>query len=492
MKYILAIDQGTTGSRAVVYDKWGRERASHYNEFKQYFPQPGWVEHDVNEIWKSVNKSVQKVLSDVPAGKIEAIGITNQRETVVLWDRNTGEPVTRAIVWQCRRTAPRCREINNDKKMAADIFRRTGLPVDAYFSASKIEWLLKSSRTLYKKALKGDVVFGTMDSWLLWKLTGGKVHATDRTNASRTMLFDINAGRWDRRLMDIFGVPCNMAPQVRPSSGIFGNTVRAGRLPAGIPVSGMAGDQQAALFGQACFKKGDIKNTYGTGCFILLNAGSERPRGKKGVITTLGCGEAGEDVYVLEGAIFVAGAAIQWMRDSLGILPSAAVSQKMARKVTDNGGVYFVPAFVGLGAPHWDSDARGLITGITRCTKKEHIIRAAIEAMCYQTRDVLELMKKTSGLRVKTLKIDGGASKNDLLCEFQADILGLEVIRPKVVETTSLGAAYLAGLGVGYWKNRQEIKKCWVRDKTFRPSMPPKKRKQLIAGWESAVERTLS
>lgn len=491
MKYILAIDQGTTGSRAVVYDKKGLEVVSHYNEFKQYFPRPGWVEHDADEIWESVNKSIQNVLSKVSFDKIEAIGITNQRETVVLWDRSTGKPVTKAVVWQCRRTADRCEKIKHNKKLGEKIFQKTGLPVDAYFSASKIEWLLRSHPNLAKKAKNGDIVFGTMDAWLLWKLTGGNTHATDYTNASRTMLFNINTKKWDEELFELFGVPRAMAPEVKASFGVFGVTEKIGRLGAGIPISGIAGDQQAALFGQACFDKGDIKNTYGTGCFMLLNSGTKKPKGKNGLIITLGCGKKGEPVYVLEGAIFVAGAAIQWLRDYLGVLSSSGQSLEMARKVKDNGGVYFVPALVGLGAPHWKSDARGLITGITRGTSKEHIVRAAIEAMCYQTKDVLDVMQRETGVNVRSLRIDGGAAKNDFLCAFQADILGMDVVRPRVTETTSLGAAYLAGLGTGFWKNTREIKKCWKANKVFKPSMSTAKRKALIAGWEKAVARTI-
>lgn len=491
MKYVLAIDQGTTGSRAVIYDRKGFEVASHYNEFKQYFPHPGWVEHDADEIWESVNKSIQKVLSKIPSENIEAIGITNQRETVVLWGRATGKPVTKAIVWQCRRTADRCEKIKRNKKLREIIFQKTGLPVDAYFSASKIEWLLKSHPNLAKKVRKGDVVFGTMDSWLLWKLTGGKAHATDYTNASRTMLFNINTKKWDKELLRVFNVPEAMTPEVKTSSGVFGYTEKIGWLKAGIPISGIAGDQQAALFGQACFNKGDIKNTYGTGCFMLLNSGKKKPKGKNGLIITLGCGKTGEPVYVLEGAIFIAGAAIQWLRDYLGILSSSAQSREMAEKVKDNGGVYFVPALVGLGAPHWKSEARGLITGITRGTTKEHIVRAAIEAMCYQTKDVLDVMQKEAGVDVKSLRIDGGAAKNDFLCAFQSGILGMDVVRPRVTETTSLGAAYLAGLGTGYWKNTGEIRKCWKTDKVFQPAMKPAKRKALIDGWEKAVARAV-
>jgi len=492
VKYILAIDQGTTGTRAVAYDLKGREAASHYREFNQYFPKTGWVEHDAEEIWDSVNKSIQKVLEKIPAGKIGAIGITNQRETVVLWNRHSGKAVTKAVVWQCRRTSGRCESIKRDKKLSSTIFRKTGLPVDAYFSASKIEWLLKAVPYVAKKAQRGDIVFGTMDSWLLWRLTGARVHATDYTNASRTMLFNINTMKWDDELLSIFNIPRTMVPEVKMSSGFFGKTARSGKLPSGIPISGMVGDQQAALFGQTCFAKGEIKNTYGTGCFMLLNSGRKKPSGKNGLIITLGCGVGGEAVYVLEGSVFIAGAAIQWLRDYLGILSSAKESGKMAESVRDNGGIYFVPAFVGLGAPHWKSDIRGLISGITRGTRKEHIVRAALEAMCYQTKDVLDIMQKEALIRVKSLKIDGGAARNDFLCQFQADILGMDVIRPKVTETTSLGAAYLAGLGSGYWKNTEEIKKCWQVEKVFRPHMGAKERGKLISAWQRAVQKALA
>ncbi|MFA6320617.1 MAG: glycerol kinase GlpK [Candidatus Omnitrophota bacterium] len=492
MKYILAIDQGTTGSRAVVYDKKGRKVASAYQEFPQHFPKPGWVEHDAHDLWNSVNNSIQRVLSKVPDGSIAAIGITNQRETTVLWDRRTGKPVYRAIVWQCRRTAPRCDEIKRSPG-AGEFFRnRTGLPIDAYFSATKIEWILKNVPGVLSRAKKGEICFGTTDSWILWHLTGGKVHATDYTNASRTMCFNIGRLEWDDAILKKFSIPKKILPQVKKSSGLFGSTIRIGRLPAGIPIAGVAGDQQAALFGQTCFEPGTMKNTYGTGCFILMNAGRKRPVSKYGLITTLGCDARGEPVYVLEGAIFVAGAAIQWLRDKLGVLKHAAQSEIMARSVVGNDGVYFVPALVGLGAPYWDQDARGAIYGITRGTHVSHIVRAALEAMCYQTKDVVEAMQKDSKLKIRSLKVDGGAVVNNLLCEFQADILGISVIRPKVVEITSLGAAYLAGLAIGYWKNADEIKKCWAVDKIFKPRMPKNKAAILYKGWQDAVERTLN
>jgi glycerol kinase len=491
MKYILAIDQGTTGSRAVAYDKRGRRVASSYREFPQHFPQPGWVEHDPHDLWSSVNDSVQAVLRKIPPRSIAAIGITNQRETAVMWDSRTGRPVHNAIVWQCRRTAGRCDELKR-RNEAAFFRERTGLPIDAYFSATKIEWLLKNVPGLKARAARGGVFFGTPDSWILWKLTGGRVHATDYTNASRTMCFNIGYFAWDDVILKRFGIPKAILPEVKKSSGIFGHTVRTGRLPAGIPICGVAGDQQAALFGQACFEPGTMKNTYGTGAFILLNTGRRRPVSKHGLITTLGCGGHGEPVYALEGAIFVAGAAMQWLRDGLQILKTASQSEIMARGVRDNAGVYFVPALVGLGAPYWDQNARGAIFGITRGTRAHHIVRAALEAMCYQTKDVVDAMKKDSGLEIKSLKVDGGAVSNNLLCQFQSDILGIDVVRPKITETTSLGAAYLAGLGIGYWKDTDEIKKFWAADKIFRPKMPARTAAGLYSLWRSAVERTLT
>jgi len=484
LKYILAIDQGTTGSRAMIYDEKGRRLASSYQEFPQYFPKPGWVEHDPEEIWQSVHSTIQKVLNKIDPGKIAAIGITNQRETTVIWDKKSGKPVHNAIVWQCRRTASRCEELK--KKGRGDLFRRkTGLPIDAYFSATKIEWILKRIKAK-------NVLFGTTDSWVLWKLTGGKVHATDPTNASRTMLFNIQKKKWDKDILKIFNVPASILPQVKPSSGVFGRTVKIGRLPAGIPIAGIAGDQQAALFGQACFEPGTIKNTYGTGCFILLNVGKKRPVSKYGLITTLGCGPRGEPVYVLEGSVFIAGAAIQWLRDQLKLLVKSSDSERMARAVKDNAGVYFVPAFVGLGAPYWDQNARGTIVGITRGTKREHLVRAALEAMCYSTKDVLLAMQKDSRLKIRELRVDGGAAANDLLCQFQADILGSRVVRPKIIETTSLGAAYLAGLGVGLWRSTADIKHFWSKDRTFTAKLPVRVAESLYKGWKDAIAKTLT
>ncbi len=492
MKYILAIDQGTTGSRAVVYDKTGRKIAGAYQEFKQYFPKPGWVEHNPEEIWLSVNNSIQKALKELPQDSIAAIGITNQRETTIIWDKESGKPVYNAICWQCRRTAGRCEELKKHKIKRKLFSKKTGLPIDAYFSAAKIEWILKNVPGALSKAKQGKLCFGTTDSWILWKLTGGMEHSTDYTNASRTMIFDIERLCWNDTLIKVFGIPKIILPEVKKSSGFFGKTVKIGNLSAGIQISGIAGDQQAALFGQTCFEPGTMKNTYGTGSFILLNAGKKRPVSKYGLITTLGCGRLGEPVYVLEGAIFIAGAAIQWLRDGLKLLTSAAESEKMASSVKDNAGVYFVPAFVGLGAPYWDQNARGSIFGITRGTNSNHLVRAALEAICYQTKDVLLAMQKDSGLKIKDLKVDGGAAANDFLCQFQSDILGINVIRPKVIEITSLGAAYLAGLAIGYWKNANEIKKCWEKDTVFSPKMPKKIANDFYAGWLKAVKLTLS
>ncbi|MBU0580922.1 MAG: glycerol kinase GlpK [Candidatus Margulisbacteria bacterium] len=502
MKYILAIDQGTTGSRAIVYDKQGRKVASAYQEFPQYFPKPGWVEHNPEEIWESVNNSIQKVLKIVSPKSIAAIGITNQRETTVIWDKKTGKPIYNAIVWQCRRTAPRCDQLKAKKGELEFFKKRTGLPIDAYFSGTKIEWILKNVKGAMAKAKKGQLLFGNTDTWVLWKLTGGKAHATDYTNASRTMVFNIDKLKWDEQILKKLSIPKKILPEVKPSSGAFGHTVRIGKLPGAIPITGIAGDQQAALFGQTCFEPGSMKNTYGTGCFVLLNTGKKRKHSKYGLITTLGCDAQGKPIYVLEGAIFITGAAIQWLRDQLKIINSAADSEKMATEVKDTAGVYFVPALVGLGAPYWDQNARGTIVGITRGTNRNHLARAALEAMCYQTKDVLVAMEKDSGLKIKDLKVDGGAVANNFLCQFQADILGLNVVRPKVIETTSLGAAYLAGLAIGYWKSSKEIKKCWAKDKVFKSQIlhlrqgsggqAISKSQALYKGWQEAVKRTLT
>jgi glycerol kinase len=488
VSHVLAIDQGTTGSRAIVFDRRGRVVAAAYEEFPQHFPRPGWVEHDPEEIWRSVHRTIQKALACVPGRTIAAVGITNQRETTVLWDRKTGRPAGNAVVWQCRRTAGRCRELTAVPGMSRLVRKKTGLPIDAYFSATKLEWILDRSG-LRERAKKGRLAFGTTDSWVLWKLTGGRSHATDPTNASRTMLYNIRRLEWDEDLLRLFGVPAGVLPEVRPSSGEFGRTIRLGRLPAGIPVMGVAGDQQAALFGQAGFRPGAIKNTLGTGAFILLNTGRNLVESKHGLVTTIACGPGGRAVYALEGSVFVAGAAIQWLRDELGLIATAAESETAAGAVEDTAGVYFVPAFVGLGAPYWDSEARGAIVGLTRGATRNHIVRAALEAMAYSTRDVLETMRRDSGLKVRELRVDGGASVNDLLCRFQADILGIPVLRPKTVETTSLGAAYLAGLGAGLWDSTAAIERLRVDERRFAPTMTRGQADRLYAGWQAAVRK---
>ncbi len=488
MSHVLAIDQGTTGSRAIVFDRRGRAVSSAYEEFPQYFPRPGWVEHDPEEIWRSVYRTVQKALATIPGRSIAAVGITNQRETTVIWDRRSGRPVANAIVWQCRRTAGRCRELAAEPGMSDLVRKKTGLPIDAYFSATKAEWILDRGG-LRERAKRGRLAFGTTDSWVLSKLTGGASHATDPTNASRTMLFNIRELDWDEELLEIFGLPASLLPRVLPSSGEFGRTVRLGRLPAGIPVMGIAGDQQAALFGQAGFRPGAIKNTYGTGSFILLNTGREIVESRHGLVTTVACGPGGKAAYALEGSVFVAGAAIQWLRDQMGLLGSAGESEAAAASVPDNAGVYFVPAFVGLGAPYWDAEVRGTIVGLTRGAGRNHLVRAAVEAMAYSTRDVLETMRKDSGLRMKELRVDGGASANDFLCRFQADILGLPVVRPKAVETTSLGAAYLAGLGAGVWESTAAIERLAVDERKFIPAMTRGQADKLYAGWQAAVRK---
>jgi glycerol kinase len=488
MDHVLAIDQGTTGSRAIVFDRRGRVVASAYEEFPQYFPRPGWVEHDPEEIWRSVTRTVQKVLAGLPGRTIAAVGITNQRETTVIWDRKTGRPVAHAIVWQCRRTAGRCRELRERPGLATLVRQRTGLPIDAYFSATKAEWILDRGG-LRRRAEGGRLLFGTTDAWVLWKLTGGASHATDFTNASRTMLFNIRRLEWDDDLLRLFGIPAGILPMVLPSSGEFGRTVRLGRLPAGVPVMGMAGDQQAALFGQAGFRPGAIKNTYGTGAFILLNTGRKLVESEDGLVTTVACGPGGKAAYALEGSVFVAGAAVQWLRDQLGLLGSVAESEAAAEAVEDNAGVYFVPAFVGLGAPYWDAEARGTIVGLTRGATRNHLVRAALEAMAYSTRDVLETMREESGLKVRELRVDGGASVNDFLCRFQANILGIPVLRPKTVETTSLGAAYLAGLGAGIWESTAAIERLRVDERRFAPAMSRSQADHLYEGWRSAVRK---
>ncbi|MCD4812775.1 glycerol kinase GlpK [bacterium] len=492
MQAILAIDQGTTGSRAILYNRFGKPIANAYQEFPQYFPHPGWVEHNPDEIWSSVRQTIQSVLSQKPQVDIAAIGIANQRETTVLWDRKTGKPIGNAIVWQCRRTAARCQALSRQKGLPDFFRKRTGLPIDAYFSGTKIEWMLKHNLQAKHLAKQDRLCFGTTDTWVLWNLTGGKVHATDYTNAARTLLFNIDKRIWDKDILKLFKIPLSLLPQVRPSSGLFGHTRRHGRLPSGIPIAGIAGDQQAALFGQTCFTPGTIKNTYGTGCFVLLNTGKKRIHSKHGLITTLGCDGRGQPVYVLEGAIFIAGAAIQWLRDNFKLFVHARETEKMAQRLTSNEGVYLVPAFVGLGTPYWDQDARGMICGLTRGSGPSHLVRAALEAMAYATKDVLDTMLKESHLKIPSLQVDGGATANPFLCQFQADILGKPVIRPRNLESTALGAAYLAGLAVKIWPNAAAIKKFWIPEKVSRPRMPKRTAARYYQGWQDAIRRTRS
>ena len=488
-RFVLALDQGTTGTTALVVDAEGEVRGRGYAELPQHFPRPGWVEHDPEEIWKTTEHAAQQALAAarVGASEVAAIGITNQRETTVLWDRKTGHPIHRAIVWQCRRTAGLCDRLRSDG--LEPLFRRkTGLVLDAYFSGTKIRWILDEVPGARERAEDGGLAFGTVDSWLLWKLTGGRRHATDPSNASRTLCFDIRSLAWDPELAAALAVPMGVFPEVRPSAGVFGETVDLGWLPAGIPLAGIAGDQQAALFGQACYEPGMAKNTYGTGCFMLLNTGPTPVPSKEGLLTTVAWQAGGTTTYALEGSVFIAGAAIQWLRDGLGLIAHAAESEKLALSVEDTGGVYLVPAFVGLGAPYWDMYARGTIVGITRGTARAHMVRAALEAIAYQSRDVLETMAGEAGVRLRSLRVDGGAAANDFLCQFQADLLDVPVLRPSVTETTGLGAAYLAGLGAGLWKPA-ELAGRWRLDRQFTPAMDEGRRSALYAGWRRAVER---
>jgi len=491
-KYILAIDQGTTGSTIIIFNKKGRIVARAYREFPQLYPKPGWVEHDPNKIWQSVKLTISGALRSgrIKGSEIAAIGITNQRETTVIWDRKTGKPVFNAIVWQDRRTAPIC-DWMKKKGLAGYVQKNTGLKIDAYFSGTKIKWILDNTRGARRArgGRGGGLAFGTVDTWIIWNLTNGKAHVTDYSNASRTMIFNIRKLDWDNKLLKVLGIPRSILPKVVPSSGIAGKTKSIGVLPDGISIAGIAGDQQAALFGQGCYEPGDIKNTYGTGCFMLVNTGTKAVRSNTGLLTTLAWGIDNKVYYALEGSVFIAGAAIQWIRDGLQIIKKAPESEAIARSVPDTGGVYFVPAFVGLGAPYWNMYARGTITGITRGTTKAHIVRATLESLAYQTKDVLLCMQKDSHLMIRSMKVDGKATENDFLMQFQADILPAKVIRPKIIDTTALGAAYLAGLGVGFWKSQAEIKKLWQIDRSFQPKMKEAKRKELYRGWEKAVSQ---
>ena len=486
--YILALDQGTTSSRAILFDHKGQISAVAQKEFTQIFPQPGWVEHDPNEIWSSQAGVAAEVTAKmgINGTNIKAIGITNQRETTIVWDKETGNPVYNAIVWQDRRTAAFCEGLKNEGLLET-IRAKTGLIIDAYFSASKINWILNNVDGAKELAEAGKLAFGTVDSWLVWKFTRGKVHVTDVTNASRTMLYNIKTQEWDEELLQIFGVPKSMLPEVKQSSEVYGETATT-IFATKIPIAGIAGDQQAALFGQMCIDGGMVKNTYGTGCFMLMNIGDEFIASKNNLLTTIAWKIDGKIQYAFEGSIFIGGAVVQWLRDGLGIIRSSAEVEELALTVEDTGGVYFVPAFAGLGAPYWDQDARGTIVGLTRGSTSAHIARAAIESIAYQTVDVLKAMEADSGLKIKELRVDGGATANNLLMQFQADLLNCKVIRPQVVETTALGAAYLAGLAVGYWKNMADIQQQWQSERDFIPAADSAEIQQKLANWERAVD----
>ena len=488
-KFILAIDQGTTSSRAILFDRAGGIRAVGQREFTQHYPQPGWVEHDALEIWSTQVGVVAEAVAQAGATfeQIAAIGITNQRETTVVWDRETGLPIHHAIVWQDRRTAEFCDELKN-QGLAPMIQEKTGLVIDAYFSGTKLKWILDHVEGARRKAEEGRLAFGTIDTWLAWKLSGGALHITDASNASRTLLFNIHTGQWDDELLKIFKIPRALLPEARASSEIYGETA-AGLFTARIPIAGIAGDQQAALFGQMCLQPGMLKHTYGTGGFMVLNTGSKPVPSKNNLLTTIAWKLDGKVTYALEGSIFIAGAVVQWLRDGLGIIRSSSEVEQLAATVPDNGGVYFVPAFAGLGAPHWDQFARGTIAGLTRGTTAGHIARAALESIAYQTLDVLEAMEADSGIRVKELRVDGGATVDDLLMQFQADLLGVPLTRPKIRETTALGAACLAGLAVGFWSNTGELQEHWQKDREFRPAMPSAKAAQMKHDWRKAVSR---
>ncbi|MBM7856113.1 glycerol kinase [Desulfohalotomaculum tongense] len=491
-KYVMALDQGTTSCRAILFDKNSSIVAVAQKEFTQIYPKPGWVEHDAEEIWSTQYGVIAELVAKtgINPEEIAAVGITNQRETTVVWDKETGKPVYNAIVWQCRRTADICDELK--EKGYEQTFRtKTGLVVDAYFSGTKVKWILDNVEGAREKAEKGQLLFGTMDTWLIWKLTGGKVHVTDYSNASRTLMYNIRELCWDKELLDILGVPASMLPEVKPSSEVYGSTAPENFLGYSVPIAGVAGDQQAALFGQACYQPGMAKNTYGTGCFMLMNTGDKVYDSQNGLLTTIAWGIDGKVEYALEGSIFIAGAAIQWLRDGLKIIEEAPDSEYFASKVDDTGGVYVVPAFAGLGAPYWDMRARGAIVGLTRGTTKEHIIRATLDSLCYQTKDVLGAMEADSGIELKALKVDGGAVANNLLMQFQADILGVPVERPKVIETTALGAAYLAGLAVGFWNSKDELAEAWQLDRRFESQMEEERRDKLYTGWKRAVKRSM-
>jgi glycerol kinase len=486
-KYILALDQGTTSSRAILFDRDGEARASANQEFKQYYPQPGWVEHDAEEIWQSQRTVAEQAMAKAKARPedVAAIGITNQRETVVLWDRRTGKPVHHAIVWQCRRTAAMCDRLRAEG-FDKILREKTGLMTDAYFSGTKIAWLLENVPGIRARTEGGEIAAGTIDAWLIWKLSGGRVHATDVSNASRTLLFNIDSLTWDGEILKHFNIPRVLLPDVKESSGVIAQTEIFG---GSIPIAGMAGDQQASLFGHQCFTRGSAKNTYGTGLFLLMNAGEKIPHSDSGLVATVGWSHNGRTTYALEGSVFIAGAALQWLRDEIGLIKHAADTEAMARAVPDAGGVYFVPAFVGLGAPHWDAYARGTIVGLTRGSNRNHIVRAALESIAYQTREVVDAMARDTGARPGVLRVDGGVARNDFMCQFQADILGIPVERPATTEATALGAAYLAGLAIGFWKDEKELAAQFKIARRFEPEMPESRRNELFEGWLRAVDR---
>lgn len=491
-KYIVALDQGTTSSRAIIFDKEQNIYGIAQKEFTQIYPKEGWVEHNPMEIWSSQYGVLQEVMAktNIKPEDIAAIGITNQRETTIVWDRVTGEPIYNAIVWQCRRTAKICEELK-EEGLDKYIKENTGLVIDAYFSATKIKWILDNVEGARERAEAGMLLFGTVDTWLLWKLTNGEVHVTDYTNASRTMLYNIKELKWDKKIANRLGIPISMLPQVKNSSEVYGYANLGGsKEEVKVPIAGIAGDQQAALFGQACFNKGDAKNTYGTGCFLLMNTGEEMVESKNGLITTIAIGIDNNIQYALEGSVFMGGAIIQWLRDELCLISDAKDSEYFAKKVKDNGGVYVVPAFVGLGAPYWDMYARGAIFGLTRGANKNHIIRAALESIAYQSKDLIEAMQEDTGLKINTLKVDGGASKNNLLMQFQSDIIDAKVCKPIITETTALGAAYLAGLAVGYWESKEEISKSFYISESYEPDLDNEIRVKLYKGWKKAVDRS--
>ncbi|MFH0701611.1 MAG: glycerol kinase GlpK [Candidatus Woesearchaeota archaeon] len=487
--YILAIDLGTTGNRAILFNHDQEIVSKAYQEFPQYYPHPGWVEHNPIEIWETTVNVIKNAIKEakVSPSEIKAISITNQRETTVIWDKKTGKPIYNAIVWQCRRTAEYCETLKKSSKITSQIRKKTGLLPDAYFSGTKIKWILDNVRGARVRASKGELLFGTIDTWILWNLTNGQVHATDYSNASRTLLFNINTLKWDEELLRLFSVPKNILPEVKLSSGIFGK-VNKTILNADIPIAGIAGDQQSAMFCQGCFQPGIFKNTYGTGCFLLMNTGTKPVFSKNKLLTTIAWGIDNHVEYALEGSVFMGGASVQWLRDGLKIIKDAKETGNI--KVTDNGGVYFVPALVGLGAPYWDMNARGTIIGITRGTTREHIIKATLEAICYQSKDLVETMLKDAKIKLKLLKVDGGACANNLLMQFQSDILNTPIYRPKIIETTALGSAMLAGLAVGFWKNKEELMARMKMDKIFKPRMKDSERQRLYYNWKRAVERS--